>query len=275
MDLAAARLSEIVAAARAGCAGVAVDEALFLRHLAERVPADELATAPLAELHLPDLYLACACAAGDAAAIDAFDRACLATLPQQLAAAGIAADVAAEAVQRARVRLLVAGDGAAAPKIADYRGRGELRAWTRTVAVREALQLLRRARRDDLAPSHLDAAAVVGADPELQHLQATYADGFKQAFLEAFAALTPRERNILRQHLGFGMSCDQLGAIYTVHATTALRWSNKARARLWDKTRRAVQRRFALGAGDAESLMRVLQERLAVTWERLLSNDAD
>lgn len=270
----ALRFGELRDAARAAWPDLDIPDASFLQHLVARVPIDLLASAPVGELRLGDLYLACACNAGDTVAIAAFERSCLATLAQQLVAAGIAGDVAVEAAQRTRVRLLVAADGSA-PKIAGYRGRGDLRAWTRTVAVHEALQLLRQARRDGLASAPRDDTAVVGADPELQHLQAKYADGFKQAFLEAFAALTPRERNILRQHLAFGMSCDQLGAIYAVHATTALRWSNKARARLWNNTRRAVQRRFALGAGDADSLIRALQERLQVTWERLISSDGD
>jgi RNA polymerase sigma-70 factor (ECF subfamily) len=267
-----ARLAALAAAGRAAWPRVSGDEGAFVRHLLSRVPVDLLATAPVEELRVGELYLAWACASGNDAAVAAFDRSCLAGLAAQLAAAGIRADLAGEAEQRTRVRLLVAGAGAGAiPKIADYRGRGELRAWTRTVAVREALQLLRQARKEGLAPAAAADEAVISRDPELVHLQTKYAGGFKEAFLEAFAALTPRERNILRQHLAFGMSCDQLAAIYSVHATTALRWSTKAREKLWDKTRRAVQRRFGLGAGDADSLIRALQERLHVTWERLLS----
>jgi RNA polymerase sigma-70 factor (ECF subfamily) len=63
------RLARALDRARAAWPGVAVDDATFVRYLAERVPPDRL-DAVFAE----DLYLACACAAGDAAAMDAFDR---------------------------------------------------------------------------------------------------------------------------------------------------------------------------------------------------------
>lgn len=265
------RLAVLVAAARAAWPAVALDDEPFVRHLATRLPIDALASAPVEELRLGELYLTCACAHGVAAAIALFDQSILAGLQQQLVGLGIPADLAREAEQRTRIKLLVPpADGRA--KVAEYRGRGDLRSWTRTAVVREALQLLRQAKREGLVPARGVDHALVSQDPELQHLQAKYEAGFKQAFLEAFAELTTRERNVLRQHLAFGMSCDQIGAIYSVHATTALRWSNKARAKLWSKTRRAVQRRFELGAGDAESLIRALQERLHVTWERLMSD---
>ena len=60
----AARADALVAEGRTAFPELALDEDVFVRHLQERLPIDKLATAPLAELHLGELYLACACAQG-------------------------------------------------------------------------------------------------------------------------------------------------------------------------------------------------------------------
>ncbi len=65
-DLAAACLN-----ARARWGDLAVADADFCRYLGERVPAE---SPTFTQLHVDDLYLACACANGTAAALRLFDE---------------------------------------------------------------------------------------------------------------------------------------------------------------------------------------------------------
>src|SRR5690348_7706382 len=61
-------LAQVLAQARAAWPRVRLDEALFLRHLAERLPPGPEPERALLGLPAVDLYLACACLHGDAAA---------------------------------------------------------------------------------------------------------------------------------------------------------------------------------------------------------------
>src|SRR5436305_4742119 len=74
-------LRDRLAAARARWPKVTLPEADFWRHLAARAPAD---LSSLPQLHLEDLYLACACAQGDRAAHAALESELLAQVPRWL-----------------------------------------------------------------------------------------------------------------------------------------------------------------------------------------------
>src|SRR5262249_26465617 len=83
-----------------------------------------------------------------------------------------------EVRQALRVRLLVAPEGGR-PRIADYAGRGPLRAWVGVAALRVALNLKRAA-----APAGGDLLAELGTrepDPELRHLKKVYRAEFRGA----------------------------------------------------------------------------------------------
>src|SRR5688572_30340522 len=67
------RLREILDACRAAWPGLEVPEDAFVRHLAENLPDEGDLDSCLSRMHCSDLYLACGCAAGDPAALAAFD----------------------------------------------------------------------------------------------------------------------------------------------------------------------------------------------------------
>src|SRR5262249_14723667 len=70
----AALSAEVVARGRAAWPGLEVEAKAFARHVAARIPAEADVAAALGACHAGDLHLACACAAGDARAIETFDR---------------------------------------------------------------------------------------------------------------------------------------------------------------------------------------------------------
>jgi RNA polymerase sigma-70 factor (ECF subfamily) len=97
--------------------------------------------------HAEDLALATACARGDAAAIDAFDR-----LLRQVGTAAVRGLRGSDSdrddvLQDVRAKLLV-GTGERGPLIADYAGRGDLARWLKATVVRAYLNRVRGVRRE-------------------------------------------------------------------------------------------------------------------------------
>ena len=141
-----AALVDGIAAAQRDWPALAVPADAFAAYVAARIPDGMSPAEAVGQMHTSDLYLACACARGDAKAFAAFDERCLAQIDRLLAGMGVDADASAEVKQELRSRVLV-GDGRA-PEILDFTGRGDLRSWVRVMAIRQALRRLERARRD-------------------------------------------------------------------------------------------------------------------------------
>jgi RNA polymerase sigma-70 factor (ECF subfamily) len=129
-----------------------------------------------------DLYLACACSTGDAAALVEFEQRYLAAVHDVVARIDRSLDFIAEVQQVLRERLLV-GPGA---KIREYRGSGALAGWVRTAAVRAALNLRRADKRYASAgAAEPDLAEML--DPEIAILKARYRSEVSGALERALA----------------------------------------------------------------------------------------
>jgi RNA polymerase sigma-70 factor (ECF subfamily) len=217
-----------------------------------------------------DLYLACACAAGVAGAVAAFEREHAAEIEAALARLALPGDLRDEVVQRLREKLFVAdGDQ---PRIARYHGRGSLRSWARAVAVRIAIDLLREQRADEvpMESAMLDSIAHSGADPELAAVARRYRGEVEAALVAALAGLSTRQRHLMRQYFVHGLNIDRLGAIYNIHRVTAFRWINQAKAELLAGTRRELERALGTAAPDSDELIRLLTSQLEISLDRLL-----
>jgi RNA polymerase sigma-70 factor, ECF subfamily len=213
-----------------------------------------------------DLYLACACARGDEAALAAFEASFIPEI--DAAARRVGGPSADELRQILRHRLFVAEPGSA-PKITEYTGRGALRVWVRIAAMRTALNhAIRDAREVALEGDALAVLVGGGDDPELTYMKRVYTDAFKTAFKDAFAALGSRERNLLRYAFGKGLTVDAIGSLYGVHRATAARWVAQAHARLIEKLRAAMASR--VGQKDLASVLCLLEGRLQITLDRYL-----
>lgn len=216
-----------------------------------------------------DLDLCAACAAGDAAALARFDDEHGRLIDAVLARMRLPAAAAADVKQRIYQRLFVAGaDGR--PRIGEYAGRGDLKTWLRVVVVRTALNFLREADQPALADSVLERVAAPGPDPEVELMKRAYRAEFKEAFRDALDRLPLRERNLLRHVFVDGLSLDQVGGLYHVHRTTALRWMAHAEKSLLGRTRQALMRRLRVGAGEIDSVMRLIASQLEVGLESAL-----
>jgi RNA polymerase sigma-70 factor (ECF subfamily) len=256
---------EAIARARAAWPTVTIDTAVFRTWVIERAGEE----AP-AELLVGDLYLACACARGDAIALALFEQTYLREV--DIAAAKLRVGAAAADEGRQVVRdLLFVGRTGHAPAIGTYAGRGDLRGWTRVVAMRELLRI--RARDSKEVPigdeALLDALSPAN-DPELELARARYRDVFARAFRDALARLPARDRALLRHLLIDGLTLDVIGGMYKVHRATAARWVASARQDLLDGTKAQLAKELALSGEEVESVIRVVRSRLDLSVERLL-----
>jgi RNA polymerase sigma-70 factor, ECF subfamily len=259
-----------IARARAAWPGVSVDGTAFAARLAEL--AAELPEAAWAALHVSDLYLAQACAEGDARALAAVEATIWPDIDAALARARIG-EPRKDVLQDLRLRLFVSSDGRPG-RILQYRGEGELRRWLQAAALREAFRRARQAKRetscDDAA---LAAVAVLDRDAGLAHLKEASHVELKRAFTEALAALPRSDRILLRQYYVDRLTIDELGAIYRVHRTTASRQVARARAALSETILADFGRRMSVSDSERDSLVRLVRSQFDVTLDRLLSAD--
>jgi RNA polymerase sigma-70 factor (ECF subfamily) len=266
---AARLLADAVARARAAHPTIALGPDAFVAHLARHVPADEL-TAALPGLHAADLYLCRAALDGDAAALRAFEPLFLRTAEALLARAGVAPADREDLTQQVRMKMLVAEAGRE-PKLALYAGRGPLPRWLRAGVLRSLLDARQRKRPEELFdeddwltwPSLAD-------DPELASLKLTCRDAFKRAASEALAALAPRARLLMRQHLLDGVGVARLATMYGVHAATVYRWLDDARGELVRETRQRLAASLRVDAVEIDRLLGLLESQLDVSVRRLL-----
>jgi RNA polymerase sigma-70 factor (ECF subfamily) len=259
------------AAARARAAWKAVDagDERFAAFLGGRIPAAELDSARVA-----DLWAACACGTGDGRAIAEVEARYFPDVDAALGKMGLSADRIGEVKQGLR-RLLFVGDpdSQVAPRITEYRGTGDLRAWLRVTAMRAALKLLRKENRETPTDDALLEARAQQDDPELAYMKAAYRASFKVAFQEALESLLPRERTLLKQQIVDGLGIDELGALYQVHRATAARWVQSAREKLLVRTRRTFMMNARISSDECESIMRLVRSQLDMSLQRRLGSD--
>jgi RNA polymerase sigma-70 factor, ECF subfamily len=238
------------------------------KHLVPLADPDQVLTT----LFGPDLYLACACAAGDPSALRLFEDQVLPQADAALRRVDASPTFADEVRQILRQKLFV-GDGESAPKIGDYAGRGPLATWVRVAAVRTALNLRGSGRRETpMSASQVAALAPAVDDPGLKYLKARFADEFETSLALACGQLSERDRTILRLRYADDLNIDQIGALYGVHRATVARWIGRIRDEVYEGTRKDLIGRLKLDDSDFESLLRLAQSQIDVSLSAVLTS---
>jgi len=274
------RLWTLVAEGRAAWPDLAVDAKDVVAFVARQITED-LAEAALDGLRPADLYLAAACAKQVPGAINAFDRDYMKEVDIALARMRIGPPRLSDIKQLVRQRLFVGGGTAGAPtspgKITEYGGRGDLRRWVRSVAVRTCLNDLRKGKREILVDDDQMIAqhAVSADDPEVEYMKRTYSEQFKAAFSESLGQLGAREQTLLRYHHVDGLNIDEIGAIYRVHRVTAFRWLEKAKEQLVRTTLETLRARLKLPAAELDSVLRMIRSQIHLSLVRHLGGPSD
>lgn len=263
----ASALAEMSDAGRAAWPGVEVTPEDHAAFVASR--AGTLAEARA--LHAEDLYLACACAAGDALAIASFDRRFIADVPSFLRRVERSPAVLDEVSQALRDLLFVPRPPKPA-KITEYSGRGALGSWLRVVALRTCFNLKRGDRHHEDVDEAAPAAAILASNPEIALLRERSKAAFQEALREAFTVLDPADRTLLRLHFLDGLSIDRLGVVLQAHRATAARRLTHARQTLLDRTLTLLRARLRLSPQELESLIGVVRSQLDVSLHALLKS---
>jgi RNA polymerase sigma-70 factor, ECF subfamily len=100
-----------------------------------------------------------------------------------------------------------------------------------------------------------------------------YRDAATAALRYAFAALSPRERNLLRMHHLHELTVDELAPSLGVHRATVARWIAAAREHLLAETRAALAARLDVGEPTLDSILQGIASQVDVSVVRLLVDD--
>lgn len=264
-----ATLAALLTQAREAHPQLAIEPEGFVGHLASRL-APDADLAELEALHGGDLGLAFACARQDPVALQLLQREHLERIRQALSRQGASGLEVDEVLSALGTRLFVAADGR--PGIAGYSGRGALSQWLRAAAVR-ALIDLRRVERPTQRISEAVLASLPSLSPTPEHALSRQEAraAFATAFTEALAALSDRERLLLRMHSVEGATIDDIGALYQVHRTTAFRWVEAARLKVADGVRARLREALKLDTAQLASLTGFMQSAIDISLRSALA----
>lgn len=262
-------LAALLRTARAAWPGIDVPEGAFVELLLaqSRAPVPR----PLSSLPAADLWLALACARGDARALRELEARTFPGARGVLGRMGLSPDEIAEVLQILREKLLVAASDDT-PKILAAAAHGDLPGVIRVAAARTALNLRRKDHRLDVDDERLLRELCPADDPELVALKEQHRAAFKAALEDALRSLTAQERNVLRMHLVHALSIDAIGSTYKVHRATAARWLGAIREKLDGETRRLLRERRGLTDPEVDSLVRLVESRIDVSFHRVLGS---
>jgi RNA polymerase sigma-70 factor, ECF subfamily len=258
-------LARLVDEAQTANPGIAVDPVRFVAHVAERVAAEPDPVAAVHQLRLDQLYLALACADGQAAALAMLEREHFHHVDAAVAQLRLDQHVRDEVKQRLRVRLLTPADRATA-QILQYRGRGDIGRWLRAVALRAGIDELRsRARELPLPDDALAERALPAEHPELAHMKQRYRADFRAALSSALAQLDEQARTDLRLYYLEGLKLEELAALHRVAPSTISRRIARARQTVLEETRRIMREHLGLGDSDLDSILGLIASRLELS----------
>ena len=238
---------------------LALDDAVLAAladHLSALARAEPDPRAALARIHAADVCLAFACARGEPAALAALEAGCLRDLVAPLRRMHLDEPAIAETIQALRDQQLVGG----APGILGYSGRGPLRAWLRSVAIRIALR--DREQQGRWAALDADASPPAGDDLELAYMKKQYGAAFERAFAAAFADLEVEARLLLKQRFGHRVGVVELGKLYGVNPGTISRRVAAARERLVGATRGRMVADLGVASGELSSILRLIESQI-------------
>lgn len=266
-------LDALLGHARAAHTSFTVGDDAFLASLADKLSAATWSTLAeaVAAIDGVELYLAIACERGDAAALAAFEARYFPVVEQALAPMKLPVGTLDEVRQLVRTKLFVR-DGEEAPKIRKYAGQGSLEGLVRVIAVRTALTMQRRTRKEIPIGSNVVVEEILATavSPELQIVKQKYRGHFKAAFERAIDELSARDRTLLKLHVIERSTIDEIGALYKVHRATAARWLEAIRDALGDRTRALLAEQLSLGPVELESVVRAVQSQVSLSMSRIL-----
>jgi len=211
--------------------------------------------------HAGDVALALGCLEQDRGALRRFDAEVLGPVVRQV---GKGDD---ELAQRLREKLLVG----ARPRLLEFAGRAPLKRWLALVAKRELADLKR-------APSNREVGGEVGAqalwdlvtsDPELSAVKANARAALERALTDTLAAMSEKDRDLLRAHHLEGVPHGELGKRLGAPRSTVAHWLEQARQRWLAAVKVQLHERLGLDGSSLDSLLGLVGSRLDLSLQGL------
>jgi RNA polymerase sigma-70 factor (ECF subfamily) len=228
----------------------------------------------MVDAHVEELFLALACAEGNAAALGEFERRHLSRVSGYVRRFGLPADLVEEVKQKVRVKLLVGTN----PGIARYAAQGPLDAFVRVTAVRSALDVAAapaNERENVFELAVLDGFADFRDGPELATIKNLNRERFRAVLEESLSALDAHERTLLRLTFVDRLNIDAIGLIYRAHRATIARRLVRIRTKVLEDFRRRFELRWGTTPSEVRSLVRLLGDDIQLSVGRLLASQSD
>jgi RNA polymerase sigma-70 factor len=268
-------LNEIILSCQEAWPTVALPKVLFLSFLAELLNHLGELPAKFFHWHLPDVYLLCGCLAGMTEAIAAFERQVFTKIEPQLQSILKTPDLISD-LKQSLLQDLFVGKGEQPPKAKSYTGQTNLRNWLFVVAIRRAINLFHRAKKQRYLSTHdLSNLPILEEDPELQYLKVLYQHEFRAAFQHALATLSSSARNLLRYYFVEELTLWQIGELYQVNRVTVSRWFAKIRRHILITTRQYLIDKLQVDDAAYESIMRLLKSQLKASIKTYLAAEPE
>jgi RNA polymerase sigma-70 factor, ECF subfamily len=225
---------------------------------------------PPDQLHLEDLFLACACGAGDRVAWEIFLDEYLPQLHQWAVQAcnrlqggeDLSQDIVALLLEDRR-------------KLASYDGRGRLASWLRVMVSRAAIDRIRKTRRD----ISLDEQSEQGQEPaagnslppdEAIGPDARWGPILARSLELELKSLPPRDRLMLGLYYLDGLPLKKIGEQLGVHEATASRWLDGIRNQVKKAVEKQLRRLYGLKPSEIASLWGWAAENDQFSLKRIL-----
>lgn len=238
----------------------AVDPAAFAAHV-ERCGVSETGLAQ----HAADVYLACACAAANPAAIAVLERREMARIPSFLHQYDPRPEFADEVLQQVRCKLLLGEP----PRISQYSATGPLGAWIRMAAIRLALDAIRGRKPEQKAGDELADIMDGAVSPELDAMRSRFQPLFQEALRKAIAAIPSDDRMILWLYFGKDLSIDEISGMVGVHRATVARRISRTGDKLLQDVRRELVDTQGVAPSEFDSMCRMVGYDLVITMRAL------
>ena len=108
----------------------------------------------------------------------------------------------------------------------------------------------------------------------MQILREVYREAFQESLKAALAALSPKDRNLLRRHLVEHMTLEEIAGPYGVHPATIARRLQAIRDEIAESVRSALAARHLEQGGRStlDSLARAIRSEVYVSLSPLLAS---
>ncbi len=250
---------------------IVLHPARFAEFLCARLPAAPSLAEALAAVRAADVFLAWGCVDRQPGAFAAFEAQVMPAVERALRGIDRAPDFVSDAANAVRAKLLVSAPGKPV-LLSRYLGHGPLASFAMVVAMREAVDRKRRPHLEDTLSHVADALAAPGSSADSAVARREVAPHLRQALTDALAALTPRQRTLLKLQLIKGFSADRLAKLYGVHRATTTRWLTEARGAVFDHVTEALRRQLKAGPQTLARLHEDLAMAVDVTLSGVLEN---